>query len=454
MSHAERFCGLLLLAFGVLIGACGDDGSSFSPGDGGPDSGTDMDTDTDVDTDSETDTGEDETPPDLPALCSADVFNTATSGDGDGRDPKIAWGTTSGAALMAWTYDPQDEDLPAQWRIQTTPYDPLAPEISAVEPFDLSSSVASLTAMSARDSGFGAVWLDSRWDPACDADDPESCAVDLAFAALDAAGAAFALDPIRLTADGLPRSQPAIAGTPDGWLVAWAQTDAESDLRLVSLSLAPDGTPAGEPQVISGDELISSNAADVAIAVGETIAVAVWRGSGLDTVLAQPVSLDGAPIGDTVIVDQGVATRSARIAAGDDGFAVVWSRRTVDDYEVFARLLTSAGAPLGEASRLTWTISDEAGTTASWDGTSYGVFWLGNRANGTEECVDDNCEDQAFASVLDADGALASVPVLLSDNANPSSNGDVAWDGSGWTAVWEVRRDMRQQVFRGRMTCE
>jgi len=450
MAHVERLCGLLLLVSGVLFGACGDDGGPFAAGDGGPDAGTDTDTDTDTDADS--DTGEDEIPPDLPALCSAVVFNAGTSGEGDGREPKIAWGTPSAAALIAWTYDPQDEGLPEQWRIQTTPYDPLAPDISPVAPFALPSSVASWTAMSVRDSGFGAVWLDSRWDPACDVDDPDSCSVDLAFAALDDSGAS-AGDPVRLTTDGVSRSQPAIAGTPDGWLVAWAEADDSDTQRLMALSLTADGVP-GAPQIISGDEIVSNDSSEVAIAAGGTLAVAVWRGDDLDTILAQPMSFDGVPTGEPVIVDQGVQTRSARIAAGEDGFAVVWSRRSVDDYEVFSRLLTGTGAPLGEANRLTWTISDESGAVAAWDGTSYGVFWLGNRANGTEACVDTNCEDQAFVSVLDADGALASVPVLLSDNANPSSNGDLAWDGSGWTAVWEVRRDMRQQVFRGRLTCE
>jgi hypothetical protein len=454
MAHVERLCCLLLLASGVLGGACGDDGSSFAAGDGGPDSGTDTDTDADTDTDTDTgsDTGEDEIPPDLPALCSVDVFNEETSGGGDGRQPEVAWDTSSAAALIAWSYDPQGEGLPEQWRIQTTSYDPLAPEIVPVEPFTW-STVASWTAMAARDGGFGAVWLDSRWDPACEPEDPDSCAVDLAFAALDAAGAAAAADPIRLTADGVRRGQPAIAGAPDGWLVAWAQADATATLRLVAAPLSADGVIA-EPQIISGDESITGDSADVALAVGGTLAVAVWRADDPEAILAQPMAFDGTPIGEPVIVDQGVPARPPRIAASGDGFAVVWSRRTVDDYEVFSRLLTGAGAPLDEANRLTWTISDESDATVAWGGASYGVFWNGNRASGTEECVDPNCEDQAFASVLDADGALASVPVLLSDNANPSSNGELAWDGSGWTAVWEVRRDLRQQVFRGRMECE
>jgi len=155
-----------------------------------------------------------------------------------------------------------------------------------------------------------------------------------------------------------------------------------------------------------------------------------------------------------VILDEGVDTFPPRIVAGNEGFLVTWSRRTVEDFEVFSHLLTGTGALLGEPNRLTWTISDESGAVPAWDGDTYAVLWFGNRANGTEECVDSNCEDQAFASVLDANGAMASVPVLLSNNPNPSSNGDLAFDGSGWTTAFEVRRNARQQVFRGRMECE
>ena len=221
----------------------------------------------------------------------------------------------------------------------------------------------------------------------------------------------------------------------------------------MAVSLTADGVP-GTPQIISGDALVSANSADVALAAGDEVAVAVWRDDDLTTILAQPLSFDGAPVGDPAILDQGVLTRPPGIAAGGGGFLVTWSRRTVEDFEVFSRLLTGTGAPEGEGRRLTWTISDETGAVPAWNGTTWGVAWFGNRANGTEECVDTNCEDQAFASVLDADGEMASVPVILSDNANPSSNGDLAWDGSAWTMVFEVRRDWRQQVYRGRMVCE
>jgi hypothetical protein len=451
MALFDRARGFSWLALGMLASGCGGGEGSFVADAGDTDSATDTDVDTDTNTDTGTDTGEDETPPDLPALCSTDVFNTAASGLGDGRAPDVEAGTT--AALIAWAYDPQEDAMPEQWRIQATAYDPLAPDIAPVEPFPLSPN-ALWPAMTARDDGFGLVWLDSRWDVACDPGDPDTCAVDVALAVLDAAGASTGAEPIRLTTSGLvARGRPAIAVTPDGWLAAWAEYDGTDTLRIMAVALTAEGVP-GTPQIVSGDKQISGEAADVGLAAGGDVAVAVWQDQDLNTVYAQPISFDGTPVGDAAIVDQGVQTRPPRIAAGTDGFLVAWSRRTVDDFEIFSRLLTATGAPLGEPNRLTWTISDESGAVPAWDGDSYGVAWFGNRANGTEECVDPNCEDQAFASVLDADGAMASVPVLLSDNANPSSNGDLEWDGSGWTMVWEVQRDLRQQVYRGRFVCE
>ncbi|MCK9459980.1 MAG: hypothetical protein M0R80_10110 [Proteobacteria bacterium] len=451
MTLVDRPRGCSLLALAALFLSCGGGEDEYSGYDSGTDTDTDTDTDADTDTDTDTDTGENETPPDLPALCTVDVFNAETSGDGDGRTPDVELLGASG--LIVWSYDPQEDGMPEQWRIQVTPYDPLAPAIAPVEPF-ASSANALLPAVAARDGAFGLLWLDSRWDTACNPDAPPSCSVEVAFAALDAAGTPAAADPIRLTTSNRAmRGRPAIAKTPDGWLAAFGESDATDAMRLMSATVSAAGVP-GTPQIISGDAAISANSSDVALAVSGDVAVAVWRDEDLSTIFAAPMSLAGAPAGEPVVVDQGVDTRFPRIVAGSGGFLVTWVRRTVEDYEVFSHLLTGTGALLGEPNRLTWTISDESFPVPAWSGARYGVLWFGNRANGTLECVDSNCEDQAFASVLDADGAMASVPVLLSNNPNPSSNGDLAFDGSGWTAAFELRRNARQQVYRGRMECE
>ncbi len=448
-SIARRHSVLPLLA--ALL-ACGCGGGSDA-GDAGPsdtDSQTETETDTGTgtDTDAGTDTGEDETPPDLPSLCAATLFNAATSGDGDGRSPAIA---SADSSVLAWMYDPQADGQPEQWRVQASEYAPDAgTDPVASEPFSPAPAALSL-AMAASGGVFGAAWLDSRWDPACDSNDPDSCLVDIAFTSLDAAAVPAAAEPSRLTTNGAARAELAIAPTPTGWLVAWTTEDA-GNLRAAAMPVDTDGV-AGVYQILSGNETFFSDSSSVALAAGPEIAVAVWS-ADLQSVVAQPVGFDGAAVGDPVVVDQDVPCTTPRIAASDDGFLVTWSRKTVSDFEVFSQLLDAGGAPLGAPNRLTWTTTDASGAVPAWSGSAFGVVWLSDRDNGSDECVNTDCTEQLFGSVLDAQGALASTPTLLSDNANHSSNAEVAWDGAGWSAAWEVRRNMRQQVYRGRFTCE
>jgi hypothetical protein len=56
--------------------------------------------------------------------------------------------------------------------------------------------------------------------------------------------------------------------------------------------------------------------------------------------------------------------------------------------------------------------------------------------------------------VLDADGAARSVAVRLSDDPNPSFVPSLAWDGAGWSAAWELLRNLRKQIRYGRMICD
>jgi len=65
-----------------------------------------------------------------------------------------------------------------------------------------------------------------------------------------------------------------------------------------------------------------------------------------------------------------------------------------------------------------------------------------------------SCQRQVFATALAADGSPRSTAVLLSDDPNRCRDIDISWDGSGWTAVWELWRNLRYQVFWGRMVCD
>jgi hypothetical protein len=443
--------GYLWFAAILLAGGCGggaDDGADAGSSDTDTQTETETETGTETETDTGTDTGEDETPPDLPELCATTLFNAVTSGEGDGRSPSIA---SSGSTVVGWLYDPEDAGTEEQWRVQAAAYDADAgTDPSVAEPFT-AVPAAQYMAMAVSGDAFGAAWLDSRWDPLCDPSDPDSCAVDIAFAVFDDAATPSGDEPLQITTTGAARHELNLAPTPSGWLVAWTAADTGT-LRAMAATIDASGV-ASAPQIISGEETFFNDSTGVALAAGPETAVAVWS-ADLSSVIAQVVGFDGVAVGDPIVVDDGASCMSPRITASEDGFLVTWSRKSYNDFEVFSQLLDSGGALVGSPNRLTWTTTDADGAVPAWNGSAFAVVWQCDRANGADACENEDCTAQLYGSVLDAQGALASVPTLLSDNANPSSNAEIAWDGAGWTALWEVRRNMRQQVYRGRFTCE
>jgi hypothetical protein len=125
-----------------------------------------------------------------------------------------------------------------------------------------------------------------------------------------------------------------------------------------------------------------------------------------------------------------------------------------EDFEIYTRKLDGTGTPAGDAHRATWTTRDADGPVSAWNGSSFALLYVSPEANGTGTCTHDSCRAQAFFAPLDADGVVAGKELMLSDNPNTCREADLVWDGSGWFAVWELRQDMRQQVYYGRTTCE
>jgi len=449
MERRTRFIILVFLGFSLITGCSGDKAKDF-PEDGGTDGDTDSDsdTDTDSDSDSDTDTGEDETPPELPDLCDIDVMDLPASGEGDGRWPDAEY---NDSVLITWAYDEQEGTI-ADWDIQLAAFEP-GPDGGVGEPDEpMEPSVLSQKPfMAARGAGFGIGWLDTRWDSTCNVLDQDECERDIAFITLDGAGMPANPIPIRITQDAHLGMRPAIAATDTGFLVIWAEQDG-GEAHIMSVALDGTGEP-GDQHEISGDETGALQNRPQVAALGTT-AVAVWLAHDQNRVLAQPMSLDGVPVGDIEVVDEGFLSESPSVAAGDDDFLVTWATMRVEDFEIYTLLLDASGTPTGEANRATWTTRHAGSPVAAWDGSTYALLYVSPEANGTGDCTHSSCQPQAFAVLLDADGIVASKELRLSDNPNDSSEPDLVWDGTGWFAVWELRQDMRQQVYYGRMICE
>ncbi|MDD5306608.1 MAG: hypothetical protein PHU25_04735 [Deltaproteobacteria bacterium] len=440
----------------VLVCACGDDDDSAPITDGGMDAGEDggddggTGTDTqDTDTGTDTGTGEDNVPPDLPALCKAVVVNQPASGKADGRTPDLAVADAD-AGLLVYGYN--DVTTPPDWDVEAKPYAPgegLAD--ASVEPVP-APVLGEEPSLAARGGEFGLVWLDTRWDPACDPENQDACRRDIAFTRLGPDGLpADGAVATRVTLNANVKVRPVIAATDSGFLVVWNDGSA-SEAVVRAVGLDPLGGPAAV-QALSGEESIVAHTVPAIAAMGDT-AVVAWLRADQQGIAARAVGADATPFGSVTVVDEGVLASVPGIAAGEDGFLVSWSRETNGEMEVFTRRLDPNGAPSAPAARATWVKGDVTQSRPAWNGTGFGLAWLSQRDNGTDKCAETSCENQVFVSLLDAYGVPVSRAVRLSDNPNVCVDLAFAWDGGGFAAAWELLRDMRWQIYWGRAVCE
>ncbi len=480
-SVIEKSLLAALVCVGSLQLGCSD-GNGSTTGDDEMDSGTDGssddagagDADTDIDTDTDTDTGQSEVPPEnLPARCKLEIEKSSVSekndwraeGKGNGRAPDIAFEETS---LMVWEYKSSEPD--AGWEIQAAAYNPPvdgegtdggvdapdagSPFVGDVQNPASRGPVAQDPAVAARGGEFGIVWRDGRWDPLCTASDVAECSNQLAYLRVDSSGQPIDNpEPVQVTLDAEVYRRPEIAATADRYIIAWIEESGDAP-ALMAISVDENGNPGSStPHLISTEDGIYSQATPAMAVLGDA-AVIVWNTPNQLEILARRLNGLAEPQGDAQVVAEGDICLAPRIAAGDGGFMVSWSMQEYSDLEAYARKIDANGAPIGDQHRLTWTPSDVMSSAIAWSGSEYAVAWLSPKANGASECVNESCYAQVFATLLDSDGAIGAEPVLLSDDPNMTSNLSLTWDGGGFTAIYELPRFQRRQVFFSRMTCD
>jgi len=435
-----------LFAAGTLLAGCDRESPTFTADDGDTESETGSDTDTGQDTD----TAEEDIPPDLPAACVVDSTSVPLSGGGDGRWPTLARG--EGEMLLAWAYDGQQGS--ADWNIQVATHEAGIPPLIGQPDEPVAWSILSQKpAMAARGDLFGLVWLDSRWDPDCQADDQQACLREPAFIELTADGSpAGDADPVRLTAGESIAVRPVIAATDSGWIAVWSQDQTGNAATIEAVAIDGTGQP-GAVHVVSGVDAAAKSYRPALAAAGEQ-ALVVWLDAGYQSISAIRLGPDGAPLGGIQPVVEGNSVVHPRLAAGDGEFLLTYGRPQGADIEIRARRLDTAGGPLGGEQRVTWTSGDTIFSHPAWSGSEWAVAWLSDRANGADECAVETCQAQVFLTALDADGAPRAAEVQLSADANPASEIELSWSGTGWLALFELRRNLRQQVSWSHAFCE
>ncbi len=458
---------VLVSAITVWVGCSGGNSSnvgsttqdaSVNPSDAGiVDTGAEEDAGPEIDTEPK----ENEIPPTLPELCRADRIQIPASekddwfsgNEGDGRDPVIDYDES---AMMAWSYFGSAAD--AGWEIEAVPYEPGVDGgldgsiLESPGPVATRGPIARSPAIAARGEEFGLVWQDGRWDLSCDETSFTKCHQELAFLRIDSEGQPVdSPDPIQITMDATITAPPDITATASGYVVVWVE-EGEMGPRVMAVALTEEGNPGTVQQIT--EEGTPERSMPISVAAINDTVVVVWSPKEQDQILARILNGQAEPQGDPYPVDEGIMCINSKIAASDNGFMVSFSKQPFTDLEVFTKKLNMNGNPVGEANRITWTKVDSDGSSIASNGSTYAIAWISSQANGKDRCPTKECNEQVFAALLDEDGALSTTPIRLTNDPNPAGSLAFSWDGAGWTALWELTRNQRQQVFYGRMVCD
>ena len=462
--------GGIFLLWGVAVAmiACSDDdgkksiktGGLTTESDSGAVAGTDGGTDggSSAADDSATASGNDpqaesETPPALPSRCTTHIVAQKLSGPGSGMMPSLS---SQGDDMMAaFSYNSKEPN--AQTKIQLGYYDAEANKWLTAYPFEDAVMSARSAIFQSADSR-GLVWLEGRaaWTPGCSADTPDACQSDVAFATLTG-GQLNQSTPIRVSPNGGASGRPAAVPVADGWVVIFGQS-ISGDVSILSAKVTSDGT-VSTPQIISGDYLPSRaleiSAASLNDGTSDHI-IAVWRGDEQDIDFVK-LDTTGTPIAPSAVLEDG-ANFSPRITAGATAFLVSFGQNTPNDAEIFTRVVDTAGHPISEKNRITWTDSPIVESYVAYTPQlGYAITWLSTKANGNASCVDPVCKTKVFAAPLDTTGALSAAPILVSEgntDLNPCSAVTLGATTTTWMTAYEILRNLRQQILYSTFTCQ
>ncbi len=364
---------------------------------------------------------------------------------GDGRHPAVAVSRDS-QAVMAWAY--KKPDSPGDpWVIQTASYDPQSGVGTRLEPVAPGIS-ARTPALASRRGVFGLVWRDARWDADCDPKATEDCRHSYAFSALDAPGSQRTDAQLQQLTHGRNiTTPPVISAAGDCWVVAGA-----ADNAVFTLFLSENGSALGHHE-IQAEEGVKTRG-PLALAADADRGLVAWIAGNEWSLWVCPLDGEGAALGDAFVIAEGSQIRSVDVVATSKGYVLVWSQRIGEDFEALGLPLSADGSPVGEARRLTWSSGGVNEVDLAWDKNRAALAYVSpNSGDGTDRCVVDSCNEQVFLRLVDENGAAVSQSAQLSADPNPSAAVEVVFDGAGFTAAWETRRQFRQQVYYGRAVC-
>lgn len=278
---------------------------------------------------------------------------------------------------------------------------------------------------------------------------------------------AGALQPQGLEAQltrGVPGDQvfPSAALTASGGFLAWQDAAIDGDgLGIAAVRVSPGGASVAGSSFRVNETTTGDQEAPSVAALASGGAVVVWQGGqqGFQRVFGRFFAADGRPITGDIAISAGNGRHQidpALAVLADGSVVVAWSSYRQDQsfsYDVFARRLSAAGAPLGDEFRVNATagLNRRSPAVAATTDGGFLVAWITERQAGVRDGRDAigrpiaGAGAPVFAVTLAArafaaDGTPWNVEQTLSDPASIAANPVLAALGDGRVAAAWTRR--------------
>ena len=228
----------------------------------------------------------------------------------------------------------------------------------------------------------------------------------------------------------------AVAGLDTGWIVIWQYFDLVKTVRIGAHGQVVDPTPLN----------IASDAADPAVAAGDSFYLAVWQDTRtVNHLYSAIVRTNGSvTVAAKIVNGSSRGRRHPTVAAGRGSFFVAFGAVASGDTGICGILLDSVGHAIDS---VPVTISGECdcggSPSVAFDGTNYLVVW---RRGNTSQADIVGKRVSPDGDVLDRD------PLIIGIAPSMQTSPRVQRLGDGWFVVWDDSRNGNGDVYGCRVS--
>jgi hypothetical protein len=232
---------------------------------------------------------------------------------------------------------------------------------------------------------------------------------------------------------------PALVSNGNGFGLVW-QDDRDGNAEVWFARLNAAGERQGDEVQVTDTNRPSTVPALAWNGNGYGVTWAENRDGNFDVLFAR-MGLDGRLVGGIAgVAEQATTSTAPDIVWNGNGYALAWQDTRDGNAEIYAARFNAGGQRTGEDVRVTDDARPSLDPALVWNGAGYGVSWYDRR--------DGN--DEIYFAHLSANGVNTSGDIRVSNAAGTSHLPSLAWNGREYAVSWYDARHGPQQIYVGR----